>query len=174
MANLDRSVRLHRREFIVAGTGAVGWLLLPSALRAAPPGAPADNPVAHYQLAWTDQIKWANVLDVTQMPGRETLEKINAAQQQLAAQGGGVIYFPPGVYRITNSIQLKDGIVLRGADPSPGTRPQDESYVPPSRLEFPQYLFQAEGNGTPIETAFKGIQLENPATASHCGVIPQK
>jgi len=82
-----------------------------------------------------------------------------------------VVYFPPGLYRITDSIRVKDGIVLRGADPSPGTKAQDDRYYPSSKLEFPGYLFKAEGNGTPIDTAFKGIHLEDPATASNCGVV---
>ena len=171
MTNLRRSTRLQRREFIVAGAGAVGWLLLPRALRAAEVGAPTHNPVADLKLAWTDEIKWANVLDVTQMPGADTLQKINAAQQQLAAKGGGVVYFPPGTYQVKDHIRLLDGIVLRGADPSPVTKATDEEYALPSKLEFPQYRSQAEGNGTPNDTAFKGIHLEKAATASNCGVV---
>lgn len=171
MTNIRSSTRLQRREFIVAGTGAVGWLLLPHELRAAEASAPTNNPVAHLKLAWTDEIKWANVIDVTQMPGEDTLEKINAAQQQLAAKGGGVVYFPPGTYQVKDHIHLLDGIVLRGADPSPVTKATDEKYTPLSKLEFPQYHFKAEGNGTPNDTAFKGIHLKNPATASNCGVV---
>jgi hypothetical protein len=96
MANIDRSTRLQRREFIAAGTGAVAWLLLPPALRAAQPGAPADNPVAFLKLTWTDDLKWANVLDVTQVSGKDIMEKLAKAQAQLAAKGGGVVYFPRG------------------------------------------------------------------------------
>ena len=171
MAHTDCFSGLQRREFLVAGIGAVGWLFLPRALRAAGQVAPTDNPVARLNLAWTDDIKWANVMDVTQAPGKDIMEKLAQAQAQLAAKGGGVVYFPPGVYRITDSIRLKDGIVLRGADSSPAVRAQEENYAPPSRFEFPQYLFKAEGNGTPIDTAFKGIHLEDPATASNCGVV---
>src|SRR5512137_1271979 len=171
MTNMHRSPRLQRREFLVAGTGAIGWLLVPRALSAAQPGPPADNPVAHLKLAWTEEIKWANVLDVTQMPGKDLMEKLANAQAQLAGKGGGIVYFPPAVYRITDSIELKDDIVLRGATPSPVTRAVDERYDPPSKLEFPQYHFKAEGNGVATNTAFKGIHLENPATASNCGVV---
>jgi hypothetical protein len=171
MANVAPSLRLPRRAFLIGGTSAVGWLLLPRALRAAQSGAPRDNPVSRLKLAWTDNIKWANVVDVTQMSGKDIMEKLATAQAQLETKGGGVVYFPPGVYRLTDSIQLKDGIVLRGADPLPVTNAQDERYSPPSKLEFPQYLFKAEGNGTPTDTAFKGIHLENPALASNCGVV---
>ena len=171
MTHRHRSPKLRRREFLVAGSGAIGWLLLPRARAGAQPGPPADNPVAHLQLAWTKAIKWANVLDVTQVPGQDIQEKLANAQAQLVGQGGGVVYFPPGVYRLTDSIQLKDGIVLRGATPSPVMSAIDERYDPPSKLEFPQYSFKAEGNGMPTNTAFKGIHLENPARASHCGVV---
>jgi hypothetical protein len=146
-------------------------LLVPRALSAAQPGPLSDNPVAHLKLAWTDKIKWANVVDVTQVSGNDIMEKLANAQAQLLSKGGGVVYFPPGLYRITDSIQLKDGIVLRGATPSPAKRAVDERYDPPSKLEFPQYHFKAEGNSVPTSTAFKGIHLENPATASKCGVV---
>ena len=45
----------------------------------------------------------------------QIIEKL--AQAQLAAKGGGVVCFRPGLYRFTDSIRLKDGLVLRGADP---------------------------------------------------------
>jgi hypothetical protein len=143
-------------------------LLLAGSLHAAPP---AGNPVADLKLPWTDEIKWANVVDVTTVAGKDTDEKINAAQQQLAAKGGGVVYFPPGTYQIKDHIQLLDGIVLRGADPSPVTSAKDEKYDPPSKLEFPKYHFKAEGNGTPNDTAFKGIYVKEPGKASNCGVV---
>jgi hypothetical protein len=170
MMNLH-SLRLQRREFIVASTGALGWLMLPRALQAAQAVAPANNPVTHLKLAWTDEIKWANVVDIAQIPGEDTLEKINAAQQQLAAKGGGVVYFPPGTYQVKDHIHLLDGIVLRGADPGPVSKAHDDKYAPPSKLEFPKFEFKAEGDGTPLDTAFKGIYAKDPATASNCGVV---
>jgi hypothetical protein len=152
MTNIYRSLRLQRREFIVAGTGALGWLMLPRALQGAQAGAPTNNPVAHLKLAWTGEIKWSNVVDITQVPGQDLDEKLTAAQALLAAKGGGVVYFPPGVHRFKESIQLLDGIILRGADPGPVTKAHDEQYAPPSKLEFPKYEFKAEGDGTPLST----------------------
>ena len=171
MAQIRRSIKLQRREFLIAGTGALGWLLLPRAFSAAQPGVPTDNSVGHLKLAWTDRIQWGNVVDVTRMVGQDIVEQLAKAQAQLAAKGGGVVYFPPGVYRFTDSIRLKNGIVLRGANPPAVTKAIDERYDPPSKLEFPQYVFRPEGNGTPMETAFKGIHLENPATDCNCGVV---
>ncbi len=171
MASLVRSLKLRRREFLMAGTGAVGWLSLRRLVHGAQPGTPTDNPVAHLKLAWTNEIKWANVVNVTQVSGNNIMDKLAYAQAQLAAQGGGVVYFPPGVYQITDTIRLKDGIILRGATPGSTTKAHDEYYAPPSRFEFSQYLFKAEGSGAPLDAAFKGIHLENPATASNCGVV---
>jgi hypothetical protein len=163
--------RLPRRDFLTGSTAGVGWLLLPGALRAAPEGAPANNPAAHLKLAWTDSLQWAKVVDITQVPGKELTEKLAAAQASLAAKGGGVVYFPPGVYRFTESIKLKSGVVLRGADPSPVTRAHDEKYALATRFEFRKYEPSFEGEGTPVIRAFKALPLEDPATASHCGVV---
>jgi hypothetical protein len=169
--NCSRPI-LDRRQFLTAASASMACVFWPKILRAAVSKAPPTNdPLAQFKLAWTGQIQWTNVLDITQVRGQEIMEKLATAQAQLSAKGGGVIYFPPGVYQITDTILLKNGIVLRGADPSPVTRAQDDSYAPPSRLEFPRYHFVAEGNGTPITTAFKGIALEDPATASNCGVV---
>jgi len=160
----------NRRHFLATTSAGLGGLLLPGGLRAAPNQPPADNPLASLNLAWTDSIRWAHVVDVTQAAGVNVMEKIAHAQTQLAAQGGGVIYFPPGDYQLTETIRLKDGMVLRGADPAV-SRAQDEKFAPPSRLVFPKYVFSDQGDGTPLNTAFMGIELEDPAKASNCGVV---
>jgi hypothetical protein len=163
---------LDRRAFLTATSAAsLGWLVLTDTLRAAPAGSPTNNPTKHLKLPWTDDIKWARVLNITGVPGKDTDEKLAAAQTTLVAQGGGVVYFPPGTYRFAESIQLRDGIVLRGAEPGLITRAHDDKYAPPSRLEFPKYRFSDQGDGTPLSTAFKGIYLEDPAAASNCGVV---
>lgn len=160
-----------RRRFLALTSTSLTGLLWLRRLPAADASPPANNPVAHLGLAWADAIKWANVLDVTRSPGADLMEKLARAQAQLAARGGGVVWFPPGVYRLTDTIRLKDGIVLRGAGPPPEIPALDEAYVPASRLEFPLYRFSDQGKGTPLDTAFKGIHLENPATGSNCGVV---
>lgn len=105
------------------------------------------------------------------MKGDTADEQLAAAQAVVAARGGGVVYFPAGVYRFRESIRLLDGVVLRGADPGPVTSAHSEKYAPPTRFEFPKYEFRGEGAGTPVLRAFKGIYLADPAAASNVGVV---
>jgi hypothetical protein len=169
---MNESVLLDRREFLaVTSLTSLGWLLLPGAGHAAEPSIPASNPVGHLKLPWTEQIQWANAVNITTAPGNDLTEKLAAAQAALAAKGGGVVFFPPGVYRFRESIHLLNGVVLRGSDPLPVTQAHEENYAPPSRLEFPKFEFTDIGNGTPLDSAFKGIYLQDPATASNCGVV---
>lgn len=110
-------------------------------------------------------------MDITQVEGGDILERLANAQTRLARAGGGVVYFPAGVYHINERIPLRDGVVLRGANPPMGVSARDAAYAPPSRLEFPRYLFFDRGEGTPVESAFKGIYVQNPAECSDCGVV---
>lgn len=105
------------------------------------------------------------------MPGADTGAKLDAAQRQLAAKGGGVVYFAPGEYRFKDSIKLLSGIILRGAAPTRETDARKDGYRLESRLEFPKYEFGPEGDGTPNSTAFKAVELADPATAVNCGVV---
>ncbi len=132
---------------------------------------PTDDPAAALKLPWTSGIKWSQVVDIGQVPGAGADEKLAKAQEQLAAKGGGVIYFPPGEYRFGQSILLKDGIVLRGAPPAGETDARKDGYRLGTRFEFPKYQYKAEGNGTPIDTAFKSIGVADPASASNTGVV---
>lgn len=132
---------------------------------------PLDNPLARYKLEWTDSLKWADVDSVEVPAGKTADEAFNAAQEKAVARGGGVVYFPPGTYRFADTLLLKGGVVIRGADPQGVLEARDEKYDPPTKFEFPKYAFRAEGDGTPIASAFKGIELADPATASNCGVV---
>lgn len=137
----------------------------------ADPAPPTDDPAAGYKLPWTSQLRWATVVSIDTVPGNTPTERLAAAQVALAAKGGGVVYFPPGTYRFDDSILLKSGVVLRGATPSPVTDAKQEAYEPPTKFEFPKYEPKLEGDGTPIDTAFKAIQLEDAATAENCGLV---
>ena len=108
--------------------------------------APTDDPTA--------AIKWSQVIDISTVAGADADAKLSAAQKELAAKGGGVVFFPPGEYRFKESILLLDGIVLRGAPPTAGSDASKDSYQLGSKLEFPKYQYKAEGDGTPIDTAF--------------------
>ena len=85
--------------------------------------------------------------------------------------GGGVVYFPAGTYTFRDHIRIQDGVILRGAEPSGVRRATSDGYDPPTKFEFPAYQPVFERDGTPIDTAFKGIQLENPADGAHTGVV---
>lgn len=119
-----------------------------NAYRSFYPGAPTDH--------WTENLPWSRVLDITTVQGANWLDKMQKAQDQLVAQGGGVIYFPAGDYYIQNSFVLKPNIILRGAaslDPKAHSR----AFAPRTRLSFPAYVPSFSGNGTPDSTAFKTI-----------------
>lgn len=134
-------------------------------------GLPADDPVARYGLAWTGALRWGTVVSIEDFPGPSLLARFEAAQAAVVARGGGVVYFPPGVYRFEDGIALASGVVIRGADPGPITDARREGYDPPTRFLFPRYQPRLEGNGTPIESAFKGIRLADPGGAENVGVV---
>ena len=161
---------LHRRHFLAVSTVGAGALLLPFPARAASAPAPRDNPLAGLKLAWTDALPWANVVDITTQPGDTPAQKLAAAQTLLATKGGGIAYFPAGVYRFAESLQLQSGIILRGEPPAASARAHDDTFQLGTRFEFPKYEPSFTGSGTPTTTAFKGIYAQNPATDSRCGI----
>jgi hypothetical protein len=166
---------LNRRRFIRTSTAAGAALLLPHHLLANGELAnvPLDNPAKKLTLGWTGELKWDHVVDVSQLPGDGKYDdaRVADAQTQLLSVGGGVVYFPPGEYRFANDIKIEDGVVLRGATPTKVTQAHDANYAPASRFEFPKYEPTFQGSGTPIDTAFKGIQLADPGAASNCGIV---
>lgn len=159
-------MKSHRRDFLSAFT--TGSLILPHWTFAN--STPSDNPTSHLNLDWTHQLKWINVIDITTIDGSGKYwdQRLVKAQQELSGHGG-VVYFPAGEYHFENHIHLKSGVILRGANPKGNAH--DSNYSPPSRIEFPRYNPIFKGNGTPIDTAFKGIYLEDPAQAENCGVV---
>lgn len=107
---------------------------------------PVDNPVATQYSdgypAWTDQIAWSNVLDVTTdarlsgqvivadspSSGADNFAAFEAARDVLYGEGGGVLFFPAGTYYFelpdagygsgigpnSRGLMLKKGVVIRG------------------------------------------------------------
>lgn len=139
-----------------------------------PSGGPKDNPIATKYgkdaYPWTANIKWNCVYNVNDFNGSTMLDRFNAARDVAAASGGGVVYFPSGTYTFTDSIFLKNGVVIRGATPSVKDAKSD-SYNPPTKLVFPQYEPTFSGNGTPNNTAFKKIFTTSPESDSNIGVV---
>jgi hypothetical protein len=133
------------------------------------PFVATDNPVAKYKLPWTNEIPWKRAVDLLDFEGMNAPERLEKAQKYLAQRGGGVIYFPPGVYRFQDDLVLQNGIVLRGVTPSGNAK--QERYFPKARLEFPRYAPELGPQNSEKETAFKVIRLANPADASNVGVV---
>ncbi len=158
-----------RQFFLVAGTVTLApvWRFA-SAAEGQPP---TDNPLAAYKQAWTDKLPWGNVVDVTTCDAKTTDDLLAVAIGQLIAKGGGgVVYFPAGTYTFAKSITLPNGIILRGAA-SKERSALKEAYQPLTKFEFPKYEYKAAGDGTPLDTAFKGVDCETPGTDSNLGLV---
>lgn len=160
-----------QREVIMYSHGRLSWLLLLLVWFAGCAAVPADNPVAHYRLPWTDDLKWSTVVTIADFPGETVDQQLAAAQAALAGKGGGTVYFPAGTYRFAESIKMQSNVILRGATPRGVTDARDAAYEPLTRFIFPAYKPVFEGAGTPNETAFKGIHAADPATASNVAVV---
>lgn len=131
----------------------------------------------HYQAspesvpAWIDALPWDRVVAMEAPDDQPADDRLSAMQRELAEKGGGVIAFPAGTYRFANDLVLEDGIILRGADPVDSKDAKEEGYNPPTRLEFPKYVPSMEGEGTPIDTAFRRVRVRDGAKTSGCGVV---
>ena len=91
---------------------------------------PTDNPVATFYSgdsgypAWTDRVRWSNVVDMkTFDKGKTDFERFENARDQLAAAGGGALYYPAGTYDFTDGpfdgpggrgLMLPTGVELHG------------------------------------------------------------
>jgi hypothetical protein len=149
-------------------------------------GLPTSNPAANYNIPWTDHFQWDRVISITDAHGQTLEEKLNNAQNQLVANGGGVVFFPEGEYYFADHIRIKKGIVIRGTDPLNSEKhnpvvphefpkafidAREPRYLLGTRFVFPKYQPSFSGSGTQNNTAFKGIRLENPEEADFCGVV---
>ncbi len=137
--------------------------------------APTDNPVrALYPddtPDWTDELAWETVVSINNYPGESPDEKFIAARDDLIARGGGVIYFPAGTYEFSEDVVLADGIVVRGETPAQITDAREEDYTLGTKFVFPRYEPSFEGDGTPLDTAFRKITLADTETADNVAVV---
>jgi hypothetical protein len=121
-------------------------LSVPAARGADPP---TDNPIATFYSgpegypAWTDDIRWSKVINMkTYTNGKNHYERFVNACQDLNKTGGGVLYYPAGLYKFTDKrgkgLELPPGVVIRGDAPPAGRNSAGEGNLdPPTRLEFP-------------------------------------
>jgi hypothetical protein len=80
----------------------------------------------------------------------DDLAIVNAAITQLSAAGGGVLYFPAGAYVFSENLVLKDGVVLRGADPVGVTDARNSGYDPGTDFFFPRLTGIVDDPDVPI------------------------
>ena len=139
-----------------------------------PSGGETDNIIADFYskkaYPWSSQIRWNCVYNINDFSGSTAIEKFNKARDKAFSDGGGVVYFPAGTYIFDDSIQLKDGIILRGETPKQQNA-KSSDYSLSSKLVFPKYEPKLSGNGTPNETAFKIISTSNPQKDSNIGLV---
>jgi len=130
-------MKRHRRTNWAAaliGAGLIGFA--PQLWAAEPSGAPGstNNPIAAFYNgpegypAWTDGIAWERIIDMrAYAKGKTNFEKFENARDELAAQGGGVLYYPAGTYEFTEGpfdgpagrgLMLRRGVVIRGEAPA--------------------------------------------------------
>ena len=107
MLTLMKDHFMHKRPFLCLLRCAAGLCCF----MAATTGAHADS-----------RLGYNNVRDYIGKEGRSSYdhtESIQAAIDAAANRGGGVVYFPPGVYRLSGPLRLPRGVVvqLRGAGP---------------------------------------------------------
>ncbi|MGC9455653.1 MAG: hypothetical protein ACP5HU_12445 [Phycisphaerae bacterium] len=136
---------------------------------------PADNPVRTLYgddaPGWTDEPAWQRVVSIDDYPGESPDEKFRAARDDLVERGGGVIYFPAGTYEFSEDVVLDDGIIIRGRAPVDVTDARDDGYELGTKFVFPRYKPTFEGDGTPLDTAFRKITLAETQTADNVGVV---
>ena len=144
-----------------------------SAACGSPSSGPTDNPVAsRYADAppWTQQIQWSCVYNIRDFEGATDTDRFNGARERAIAHGGGVVYFPAGIYQFSDNLSLANGIVLRGETPTSADAKSDV-YRPPTRLEFPKYEPSQSDSGGSNQTAFKKILTQSPNADSNLGLV---
>ncbi len=159
-------------------------LLLP--MRAFAADAPVDNPVAAYYTgaegypAWTDLIHWDRAIDMSRYPnGKNDFDKFELARDELAAKGGGVLYYPAGNYDFSDmpadglsgrGLMLKSGVVIRGQ--APGGRPNaahDGSLDLSTHFNF---AFQTKAGGkVPRDWNIIGLSSDAPGGVGHVNAV---
>jgi dienelactone hydrolase len=52
---------------------------------------PLDDPISRYNLGWTNDLKWSNVVSIEDFAGSSMSARLEAAQDAVIARGGGVV-----------------------------------------------------------------------------------
>jgi hypothetical protein len=145
-----------RKEFVIM---ALVCILGVSSICSADNSLPVNDPVRKFQLPaqhWSASVKWNKITSVTTISGLLDVNykvdslKLVEAMKNISSKGGGVLFFPAGVYYFSFSLPLYNGVVLRGADP---VKAEQNVAQYPTRFEFPQLTLNK--NGKPLDAAGK-------------------
>jgi hypothetical protein len=147
--------------------------------------SPTSNPLEDYYgqtdgfPAWSSNIRWDNVIDMSQYSnGTTNFEKFENARDALFAQGGGVLYYPAGVYEFDvpdgpngRGLMLKSGVVIRGELPPASDR---KAVTTLDRLQITQHGL----NSNPTKFRFTRLDFTDSlpnvdGPDEHKGKIPK-
>ncbi len=147
---------------------------------------PTDNPVATFYSgdagypAWTDRISWSNVIDMKGFRNGDTdFERFERARDRLAAEGGGVLYYPAGTYDFSDGpfdgpggrgLMLPGGVVIRGE--APAGKPLATS----GNLDLPtKFVFGFKHRKNAIDAGGHGAtEPETPRDWNLIGLMPPR
>jgi len=147
---------------------------------------PTDNPVATFYSgdagypAWTDRIRWTNVINMkTFDKGKTNFERFENARDQLAAKGGGVLYYPAGTYDFSDGpfdgpdgrgLMLRSGVAIRGEAPT------GKPLATSGKLDLPtKFVFGFKNRKGAIDAGGRSsIKPETPRDWNLIGLMPRK
>lgn len=138
------------------------------------PGVQGMNPIAaHYNGSegyptWTDRIQWGNRIDMSGYSnGANDFEKFENARDELYSQGGGVLYYPEGVYDFTDApaedvngrgLMLKKGVVILGETPTGDAKGTDGTLELKTKFVFK--FIQKGGGEVPAPWNIIGLMAD--------------
>lgn len=126
---------------------------------------PVDNPYYYGRINethWTNHLKWKAVTDVSKIKGlidsegRVDSVKIHQLIKKVALQGGGVLFFPAGLYYFDYDLRLQSGVIIRGEDPVGIVNARQSGFRPATKFEFSKFQPVYSGNGG-ANDGFKSI-----------------
>lgn len=141
---------------------------------------PQDSPTAtlygNGTYPWAeDMVPWQCVFNIVDYPGKPDAA-FAAAQKAAVAAGGGVIYFPAGVYSFANNIPLASNVVIRGVATTARAKNGKNAgpLAPATIFECPDREHQGIINADPNATSLGVVNIESRSCAIMLwpGLIP--
>ena len=141
---------------------------------------PQDAPTATFYgngtYVWADtMVPWQCVFNIIDYPGKPDAA-FAAAQSAAVAAGGGVVFFPAGVYTFENNIPLASNVVIRGVATTARAKSGKNAgpLAPTTIFECPdrehQGIFNADPNATSLGVV--NVELRSCAVMLWPGLLP--